>query len=475
VSVSAETASSQPLIVRGAWVLTLEHGDGALADAAIAISADGSIEAVGLFEELHYRWPEAAIAGDGHGIVMPGLVNAHTHMHEGLIAGMAETASLWEWCQRLVHPVEQVITREDVRIGARLRCAEMLLGGVTCVSDMSCHRNLGSLASLGSADGISELGLRGVVAFGAQDHYPQAPAPEIFMAEHEALCDRLAGEELIGFLCGVGTILGVTDELLTLTVAACETHGWGVHTHLAEVREEVTAARLRYRGRNTVEHAAAVRLLDRPVLAGHCIWCGRRDISLLAASEVAVAHNPVANMILASGVCPVGTLQREGITVALGTDGAASNDNLDMLAVMKAAALLQKVNALRADAITAKEVVRMATLDGARALGLADLVGSLEPGKRADVLLLDGNTPELAAIHDPWQQVVYSATGRCVSSVWVDGRERVRDGRLTEVEMRDLTGEARVLARDLAVRAGLSEESAYARGSAFGAPEPERL
>jgi cytosine/adenosine deaminase-related metal-dependent hydrolase len=460
-------ATAVPTLVRGDWVLTLSRREEALADAAVAISTAGSIEAVGRFAELRGCWPDAEVVGDGNGIVMPGLVNAHTHLSEGLVAGMAETASLWEWFERVIDPVGRVLTREDVRVGARLRAAEMLLGGVTCVSDMCCHRNPGSLASLGSADGLDDLGLRGVVAFGAEDDYQDAPGPAPFMAEHEALCDRLAGAQLLAFRAGVGTILGTTDELMSRTVAACEAHGWGVHTHLAEVREELTAARARYRGQSTVEHAGAVGLLDHPVLAGHCIWCGARDISLLAAHDVAVAHNPVANMILASGVAPLGALQREGITIALGTDGAASNDNQDMLAVMKTAALLQKVHALRADAITAKEVVQMATIGGARALGLGALVGSLEPGKRADVLLLDGNTPELAAIHDPWQQVVYCATGRCVSSVWVDGRERVRNGRLVGVELRELAGDARVLARDLAVRAGLRGESVYATAADF--------
>jgi cytosine/adenosine deaminase-related metal-dependent hydrolase len=376
---------------------------------------------------------------------------------------MAETASLWEWFERIVDPVGRVLSREDVRVGARLRAAEMLLGGVTCVSDMSCHRNPGSLPSLGSADGLIELRIRGVVAFGAEDDYPQAPPAEVFIAEQEALCDRVTGEELLGFRAGLGTILGATDELMLRTVAACGEYGWGVHTHLAEVREEITAARSRYRGRTTIEQAATVGLLDHPVLAGHCIWCSSRDISLLAAHDVAVAHNPVANMILASGVCPVATLWREGITVALGTDGAASNDNQDMLAAIKTAALLHKLHALRADAITARQVVRMATIDGARALGLDSKIGSLEPGKRADVLLLDGNTPELAAIHDPWQQVVYCATGRCVSSVWVDGHQRVRNGELVDVDVPALAREARAQARELAIRAGLEGESVYAR------------
>jgi cytosine/adenosine deaminase-related metal-dependent hydrolase len=464
-------------VVRGAWVLTMAEGEeDALADAAVAISRGGAIQAVGPFPELQLRWPEAEVIGDGNGIVLPGLINAHTHLTEGLVAGMAETASLWEWFERVVDPVGRVLTRADVRVGARLRAAEMLLGGVTCVSDMSCHRNPGSLASLGSVDGLSELGMRGVVAFGAEDDYLDAPAADVFIAEHEALDERLAAEGLLGFRAGVGTILGATDELMLRTVAACREHGWSVHTHLAEVREEITAARSRYHGRTTIEQAAAVGLLDHELLAGHCIWCSSRDISLLAAHEVAVAHNPVANMILASGVCPVPVLWREGITVALGTDGAASNDNQDMLAAMKTAALLHKVHALRADAITAREVVRMATIDGARALGLEASIGSLEAGKRADVLLLDGNTPELATIHDPWQMVVYSATGRCVSSVWVDGRERVRGGQLVDVDLTALAREARAQARDLAIRACLEGESAYAWGSGTVlavAPEPE--
>lgn len=244
--------------MRGAWVLTVAGGGAAIRDGAVAIAADGSIAAVGPFAQLRAISPDAEVAGDGNGIVMPGLINAHTHLTEGLIAGMAETASLWEWFERVIDPVGRVITREEVRAGAWLRAAEMLLGGVTCVSDMACHRNPGSLASLGSADGLSELGLRGAVSFGAENAYPGAPEPRVFIDEHEALADRVASEGLLEFRAGVGTILGVTDALLADTAAACREHDWAVHTHLAEVREEVTAARARYRGQNTVEHAAAV-------------------------------------------------------------------------------------------------------------------------------------------------------------------------------------------------------------------------
>ncbi|MDO8213213.1 amidohydrolase [Conexibacter sp. CPCC 206217] len=467
-------AGSGRTVVRGAWVLAMDPACELVRDGAVAFGEDGAIAAVGPWERLRAQFPGAAVVGDGNGIVLPGFVNAHTHLTEGLIAGMGETASLWEWFDRVVSPAARVTTREDVRVGALLKGAEMLLSGITTVNDMSCHRNLGSLASLGAVDGLAAMGLRGIVSFGAENLYDGAPSEDAFMAEHEALADRIDGESLIGFRLGIGTVLGISDELMTRSVAACAEHGWAVHTHLAEVREELTESRARHGGRTTIEHSAHVGLLDHELIAGHCIWCGEHDISLLAARDVAVAHSPVANMILASGVCPVPRLRREGVRVGIGTDGAASNDGQDMFGAIKTAALLQKVHTLRADAISAIDVLRMATLEGARALGLERSIGSLEPGKRADVVLLDGDTPELAAIHDPWQQVVYCATSRCVSHVWVDGAARVAGGRLVAQDLRAIAGEARALARDLAVRAGLGGESVLLGGEARAFPPSAR-
>jgi cytosine/adenosine deaminase-related metal-dependent hydrolase len=433
----------------------------AVRDGAVAFGPEGVILEVGPFDELVGRHREAEVVGDGEGIVMPGLVNAHTHLTECLIPGMGEDALLWEWFERIVGPAARVMTREDVRVGARLKGVEMLRSGITCVNDMSCHRNMGSLASLGAVDGLAEAGLRGVVSFGAEDVYPGAPGPDAFMDEHEALADRCSAEPLIDFRCGVGTVLGVTDELFRRTVAACATQGWAVHTHLAEVREELTESRTRW-GLSTIEHSGRAGLLDHGVIAGHCIWCSEGDVALLRSKHVSVAHNPVANMILASGVCPVPWLRREGVPVGLGTDGAASNDNQDMFGVLKAAALLQKVHHLDPHALRAPDVVRMATVEGARALGLERVIGSLEPGKRADVVLLDGNTPELATIHDPFQQLVYCATARCVSDVWVDGRRRVAGGAPVDEDLMALCGDARRLGADLARRAGLGAESVLA-------------
>jgi len=452
--------SAATTIVRGAWALTMGPA-GAIREGAVGFDSEGAITAVGSAEELIAANPGAEVVGDGNGIVLPGFINAHTHLTEGLITGMGETAVLWEWFERVVNPSGLQITRDEVALGTRLKAVEMLESGITTVNDMCCHRNLGSLASLGAVDGLAEFGLRGVVSFGAEDMYEGAPAAEVFMAEHEALADRIAPEELIDFRIGIGTVLGMSEELFGRTIQAAGENGWAVHTHLAEVREEITESTLLHGG-STIQHADRTGLLEHEVIAGHCIWCSETDIGLLADGEVAVAHNPVANMILASGVCPVPRLLREGVRVGIGTDGAASNDSQDMFGAIKAAALLQKVHHLQAVAMTAPQVLEMATIGGAKALGKENEIGSLEVGKRADVVLLDGNGPELAVLHDPFQQIVYGATPRSVSEVWVDGKLRVAGAKTVGVDRTALASEARAAARDLAIRGEMKGESAYA-------------
>ena len=432
---------------------------GEVAGGAVAF-AGGAILAVGAAEDLARRFPGAEVVGDRFGIVLPGLVNCHTHLSEALIPGMGEDLTLFEWVARLVAPAGRHLTREMARVGSMLKGAELLLSGVTCVSDMFCHANPGSLASLGSVDGLEALGLRGQVAFGAEDAADPVP-PAAVLEEHAALAERCAGAERVGFRLGVGTLLGQTDELLAASAAAARERGWAVHTHLAEVREEVVQARLRW-GRSSVERAADVGLLEVPLLAAHCVWLRPAEVERLAAAGVAAVHNPVANMILASGVCPVPALRAAGMPVGLGTDGAASNDGQNMLEAVKAAALLQKVARLDPGALLAGDVLAMATIEGARCLGLDGLVGSLEPGKRADVVRLGGDGPGLANVHDPGQQVVYCASPADVADVWVDGERRVAGGRLVGNDLGELVRASRPLARALVVRASLGARSRLA-------------
>ncbi|MEX1134563.1 MAG: amidohydrolase family protein [Acidimicrobiia bacterium] len=443
-------------LIRGAWVLSMGPS-GPVRDGAVRI-ADGNVQAVGPFEDLMARTPDVELFGDGTGIVIPGLINGHTHLSEALIAGMGSELTLFEWGQHIVTPVGMNIDAEMAEEGTVLKAAEMLRSGVTYVNDMFVHSNSGSRASLGVVRGLRRSGLKGAVSFGAENAIDgvTAMAPmsvSEIMDEQMELAQAAAGVPGVDFRYGIGTLLGQTDELLQIGVAACNDHGWGVHTHLAEVREEVTHASLRW-GERTIDHADAIGLFDVPLVGGHAIWLTERDIAKLAEHRVAVVHNPVANMILGSGVCPVQRLRNSGVRVGLGTDGAASNDSQNMLEAVKAAALLQKVDALDPSVISAEDVLTMATIEGARALDIDARTGSLEVGKDADVVLLQG-TEEIAAIHDPYQQVVYCSSPQSVSDVWVAGRRLVADRDVVTVDRERQIARSRELATQLAHRSGL--------------------
>jgi cytosine/adenosine deaminase-related metal-dependent hydrolase len=370
---------------------------------------------------------------------------------------MGSNLTLFEWGKRIIAPVGSVLTQEMAREGTLLRAAELIHCGVTTVNDMFHHYRPGSFATLGVVAGLAQSGLRGSIAFGAEDLFTPLSGPGFTVAqaieEHEVLADAVAAHELLAFRLGVGTMLGSSDQLLEASVALAHDRKWAVHTHLAEVREEIVEARNRW-GCNTIERAAQLGLLDLDVIAAHLVWLNERDIALLAQHNVAGVHNPLANMILGSGVAKVPRLLAAGLRLGLGTDGAASNDSQNMLEVIKISALLQKVDQLDPAALSAEEALRMATLGGAEALGLEASVGSIEVGKRADIVLLE-NTAELACVHDPCGHVVYSVSPRSVADVWVDGRRLLSDRQLTTIDERAQIARCRSLAQVIAREAGL--------------------
>ena len=448
----------QEVLVRGAWVLTVGPA-GRIADGAVHLR-DGEIVAVGTFDDLHAASPACEVVGDGTGIVIPGFVNTHTHLSETLATGMGSELTLFEWGEQIITPIGRHLTARMATEGTVLKAAEMLLSGVTCVNDMFVHANLGGRVSCGAVDGLDRVGLRGAVSFGAEDAVTgsqemRAAGVAAVLEEQEQLAAACADSELIEFRYGIGTLLGQSDKLLAAGVERCRAEGWSVHTHLAEVREEVVMASLRW-GRRPVAQAAALGLLELPTLFAHVIWVTEAEIAVLADADVAVAHNPIANMILGSGVCPVPRLRSAGIAVGVGTDGAASNDSQNMLEAVKATALLQKVAQIDPAVMSGDDALEMATLGGARALGLDRVIGSLEVGKRADVVLLQ-DTAELAAIHDPVQQLVYATSPRSVRDVWVDGRRLVDDHTPTTVDEAEQIAVCRPLAAELVAAAGLVE------------------
>jgi 5-methylthioadenosine/S-adenosylhomocysteine deaminase len=456
--VTADGAPADTL-VRGAWVLT-QGPAGELPDAAVAIEG-GRIVAVDSFSMLRKQHPDAEVIGDGTGIVTPGFVNAHTHLSEAFATGIGSELRLAQWGAEIIGPLGAVLTEEDAREGTRLRAVELMLSGVTTVNDMFVHYNPDAMASLGVVSGLQSAGLRGVVSFGAEDVGEPGVAPwgsvERILAEHAALAAATATSttaELISFRYGIGTLLGQTDALLEAGTSHASSRGWAVHTHLHETREELAASLERW-GERPIAHADALGLFDGAVIAGHAVWVDDAEIALLGERGVAVAHNPVANAILGSGVAPVPRLRTAGIPVGIGTDGAASNDSQNMLEAIKWAALLQKVQQLDPAAMDARGVLELATIGGARALGIDDRVGALVPGLRADVVLFQ-DAVDVGVLHDPAGQLVYGASPRAVADVLVDGRRVVRDHRCVTIDESEQIERCRPLVARLARDAGFS-------------------
>ncbi|UVE94163.1 amidohydrolase [Dietzia sp. B32] len=441
-------------IIRGGWVLAPEP----VRNGAVVVES-GVIVAVGTYDEVVAQFPDAPVHGGEYDIVSPGFVNTHGHFSEGLITGIASQYTLWEWIGALIRPVSAHLTHRAAYLGTMLSAIQMLRSGVTTANDMFVS-DPGTTGPITPAvvDACDELGLRGVLSFGAGDECGARPFGPAF-DEHEALREAVAASRLQTFRMGVGAIGGQSDEMFAHSVDYATGGGHGVHMHIQEIREEITATFART-GRTVVQHCAEEGLFAAPTLAAHCVWVDRADRAILAEHRVGVAHNPVANMILASGVAPVAEMRELGIDVGIGVDGAASNDSQDFLQAMKSAALLARVHHQQATAMSAKEAWEMATIGGARALRMEDTIGSLEVGKKADLVVLDGDDPTLANVHDPYQAVVFVAGSREVDQVWIDGVRVVDDGDVVNVDPREIAAESRSVAARLVSDASLGTLSA---------------
>jgi len=314
------------------------------------------------------------------------------------------------------------------------------------------------MASLGVVQGLKLLGMRGCVSFGAEDCPDGVTAHKSMsidkiMQEHFELESSVRDENLIDFRLGIGTLLGQTDKLFKKSIDESKKHDWKVHTHLLECREEIVNSSLRW-GCKPLQHAQKKGLLDLDLTAAHMIWVNERDIPLLKNRNFSVIHNPVANMILGSGVCPVQRYRNESINVGIGTDGTASNDSQNLIESIKITPMLQKVHNLDPSVMSATDALKMATIEGAKALGISNIVGSIEVGKKADVVVFSENS-ELASINDPYQQIVYCTSPRSVSDVWVDGVRLLKNGESTTVNEYEQVKKTSSIANKLVNDSGL--------------------
>jgi 5-methylthioadenosine/S-adenosylhomocysteine deaminase len=360
---------------------------------------------------------------------MPGLVNAHTHLYQTLIRGVYEEMPFADWLRAIYH-CGRVLTPEDCFTGARLGALEAVRSGVTTVMD---HQFLNRGVDLPEAtvNGIRAVGLRAVLARTIMDMGDLAPrevveTPEEGLRSVEALLDRFKGQTgdgLVTLMTGPNTPgASASGELAQATRAFADQHRLGQSMHLAESASVVDAVRVRYGKPGVATWLDDLDALGPRLIAAHSVHVSAAEIRILARRGVSVCHNPVSNMFLGDGIAPVVEMLAAGLNVALGTDGAASNNSQDMFQVLKMAALLQRARTQDPHAVSPTQALRMATINGARALALDHLVGSLEPGKRADLVMLDlYSAPHTVAVHNVVSHLVHCATPANVRLVMVDG------------------------------------------------------
>jgi 5-methylthioadenosine/S-adenosylhomocysteine deaminase len=393
-------------------------------DGAVAV-ADGRITAIGPAGTLG----AAREVIDAQGLLlMPGLINTHCHAADSLFRGLIEDLPLEPWLQAVWRAEGAILNRETVRLGATLGLAESLLGGVTTVMDMFWHPRETVAAA-------RALGMRistGGVFFDAPG-VDGRTGPER-LADATAFYEEFAGADDVlpgSFPHGAYT---VGPESLVAAKRLAETHGGLYCTHAAETRAEQADVAARY-GRSVIRHLDHLGLLDARTVLAHCVWLDDEEIAILARTGATVSHNPMSNLKLASGIARVPDMLAAGVRVTVGTDGAISGNDLDMWMALRLAATLHRAATLSATAVTTAQALRMVTLDAAAALGAADRIGSLEPGKAADMILLDLNRPHAVPLFDPLTHLVFSCAKSDVRHVFVGGRQVVRDGALTRVDL----------------------------------------
>ncbi len=413
------------LLIVGATVVTMDAADTLLKDGAVAVS-DGAIVAVGGGDELGGFQATETLDASGQ-LLMPGLVNGHVHMADSLFRGLVEDLPLEPWLERLWVSERAFVSPENVRLGVRLALAEMIRSGTTCALDMFWFPEV-------AAEEAAQAGFRVVTGpiffdFGG----PDGIANEERIAAGEAWFERFSDEPLVVPCVQPHNHLTVSPEGMRSARALADRYGALFHTHCSETATEVATTRERF-GRTPVEHLDELGILDGPTVLAHCVHLTDGDFARLSRSGAAVLHNPLSNLKLGSGIAPVARMLDEGIPVLVGTDGPVSSNDLDLWVAMRFAGLLQR-GVHRDPVLTpAREVVRMVTSAGAAGLGLGDIVGSIEPGKRADLVLIDLDRPHLQPMYDPWAELVYTVGRDDIRSVLIDGRFVMRDRLLTTLD-----------------------------------------
>jgi 5-methylthioadenosine/S-adenosylhomocysteine deaminase len=430
------------MLVLGGTVLTMEEGAAPIPQGAVAVGG-GRILAVGPAEELLELAPTGEVLNASGCIILPGLVNTHSHLAMTLLRGIADDIPLKEWLEDHIWPAErQHMRAETVRVGTQLAAAEQLLAGVTTTTDMYFF-------GLEVAEALAATGMRALVAETVIDFpTPSCATVDEMMARQLRLIAGFAEHPLVTPSVAAHAPYSVSATNLVRAAELAEEHELPLQVHLAETRWEVQQL-LEDKRLTPAAYLADLGVLSERTVAAHCVHLSPDDIALLAELEVKVSHNPISNLKLGSGVAPVPALLAAGVTVGFGTDGAASNNTLDLLRDAQVAALLHKGVAGDPTTLPARSVVDLLTLGGARVLGLENRIGTLTPGKEADLICLSTDGPHATPSYDPYSHLVCAARSSDVRHVLVRGRVLVRDRRLVTLDLERVRAEALAIARTI--------------------------
>jgi 5-methylthioadenosine/S-adenosylhomocysteine deaminase len=436
-------------LIRNATILTMDDRL-AIAEGDVSVR-DGRIAAVGQVPDA----PFDRVIDAAGGYLLPGFVQTHLHLCQTLFRGLADDMPLLAWLERRVWPLEAALSPATLAASVNVAVAELLRTGTTCVLTMETVHDTDVVFETLAATGMRAT--VGKCMMDASDGVPPRLREDTRASIDESLALRArwhgaAGGRLRAAFAPRFAISCSRDLLEAVGHLALSRQAI-VHTHASENRDEVAVVRERS-GRSNMDYLADVGLAGPYLCAAHCVWVTDQELALMAERQVKVLHCPGSNLKLGSGVAPVVEMRKRGISVSLGCDGAACNNRLDMFDEMRLAATLQAMRT-GPGGLTARDVVAMATREGARALGLEPDIGSIEPGKRADLIVVDRNAPHLAAATDPWSALVYSARGTDVRFVLVDGELLVDEGVLTRLDARRLGREASAATRALLTRAGI--------------------
>ncbi len=424
-------------LIEARWVVAVEPHGPALDNHAVAVRG-GRIVALLPAVEAARRYDAAERVTLPDHVLIPGLVNLHTHAAMTLMRGLADDLPLMTWLNEHIWPVEaKHVSADFVRDGTLIAAAEMLRGGVTCMNEMYFFPEAAAEAALG-------LGMRAALGLIAIE-FPTAYASDAddYLAKGLALRDRLRHEQRLSFCLAPHAPYTVGDATFEKIVRYSEELGLPIHVHLHETAQEIKDS-IATHGVRPLARLARLGLIGPQTIAVHAVHLDAAEIDLLARHGASVAHCPTSNLKLASGIAPVAALLDAGVNLGLGTDGAASNNRLDMFGEMRLAALLAKGASGRADVLPAAAALRAATLAGARALGLEAEIGSITVGKRADLSAVSLARIELQPVYDPVSLLVYTAGREDVTDVWVDGERVVKSQRLARIGAVELESNARL-------------------------------